>query len=112
VQCAIAAQTLATQCALNPPANAESQLYDSSKGVTGDQSANLAGNSSVSISPSSFNQSNALGVAAAGLSDLQVTVWNRPVTLQLSMVNPWLSHLGSLLMGVTFLLCIRIVARG
>lgn len=112
VQCAIAAQTLATQCALSPSPNAESQLYDDSKGVTGDRSADLPGNRTVQITSGMFDSSNALGVAASGLSDLNVTVWGRPYTLQLSAVNPWLSNLGSVLMAVTFLLCIRIVARG
>lgn len=111
VQCALAREVHLQDCKLNA-ATAESSLYDTSKLLTGDQTTALPGNSSVAISSASFDQSNGLGVTGAGLSDLNLTVWNKPITLHMSAVNPWLSNLGSLLMGVTFLLCIRIVSRG
>lgn len=112
VFCAIASSDFTTKCALNPDPSQESSLYGSEKSRTGDQTAGLPGNNSVGISAGSFNQSNSLGVAAAGMSDLSITVMGRPVVLEFSRVNPWLSNLGAVLMAVTFLLCIRIVTRG
>lgn len=112
VFCAIASSDFLTKCALNPDASQESGLYGTEKSKTGDQTTSLPGNTSLSINSGSFNQSNSLGVAAAGMSDLTVTVMGRTVVLQFSQVNPWLTYLGAVLMAVTFLLCIRIVTRG
>lgn len=111
IQCAIAAQAKLTACALSPPASAESALYDSSKSLAGNQTTNLPGNSTVSIGSGSFDQTDLIG-NAAGLSNLTVSVMGNAMTLDFTQLNLWLSRLGSLLMVVTFLLCIRIVSRG
>ena len=111
VMCAIAAATFQTNCALNPPASQESGLYDTSKVLTGNQTTNLPGNSTVNFSSASFDQTEFLG-AAAGLADVVVVVMGRTITLPFSNINIWLSRLGLMFQAVTFLLCIRIVSRG
>ena len=110
VQCAVAKAVFDQDCIFKTT-SAESALYDAKKGLTGDQTTALPGNESVAISSSSFSQSNDLG-GAGGISDLSITVMGRSVTLAFSQLNTWFSTLGYLLMGVTALLCVRIVARG
>jgi hypothetical protein len=113
VQCAIAAQTLATKCALTtaPTGPVMDAAAAAAARPLGDETAGLAGNRSVSIGPGTFNTAPLIG-AATGLSDLQVTVFRSQVTLPFSSINIWLERLGVILQAVTFLLCIRIVGRG
>lgn len=113
VQCAVAAQSFKTQCALTTaPTGSEMDAYVAAKASNaGDQTLNLAGNSTVNISSSSFDATELLGTAT-GASDLTVTVMGRAVTLPFSMVNDWLAKLGIILQACTFLLCARIVTRG
>ena len=98
-------------CKLFDDANPESQLYESSKGKEGNQTTNLPGNETVNVA-GRIDSSDALGASSAGVSDLNVTVWGQSISLPFSMLNPYLSQLGNVLLAVSFLLALRIVARG
>ena len=56
--------------------------------------------------------SDRLGAGGSGLSDLNITVWGKAISLPFSMLNPYLAALGNVLLAVSFLLALRIVARG
>lgn len=111
ILCAIAAATHKQECNWRPGASSETALYDTAKTKTGDQTSGLPGNSTVSLGPASFNQTELLG-AASGMQDLTITVMGQAIVLPLSDINPWLARLGMVLQAVTFLLCMRIVTRG
>jgi len=111
VMCAIAAATHKQECNWRPGASTESAAYDAAKVRTGDQTGTLAGNTSVSISSASFDQTELLG-GAGGIADRTITVMDSSIALPFSTVNIWLQRLGYILQAVTFLLCIRIVTRG
>lgn len=111
VMCAVARSTFETNCALNPAASSESQLYGASKLLTGDQTAALPGNSTVAITSANFDQTELLG-AASGMTDQTIVVMGRTIVLPFSDVNIWLSRLGVIMQACTFLLCLRIVTRG
>jgi hypothetical protein len=108
----VASFTFKTQCALTTPPTNNADLdgftIEAAK-PRGDITAEIT--QTVNLGPSSFDQTNPLG-AAAGLSDVTVTVFQSSVTLPLSTVNPWLERIGLLFQAVTFLLCARIVLRG
>jgi hypothetical protein len=109
IQCAIAQDQHARNCALFDTASAESELYGTEKGKTGDQTTALAGNETRAIG--SIDTSDALGGARC-VSDLNITVMGRTATLPLSTVCPQLALLGQVLVAISFLLAIRIVTRG
>ena len=111
VLCAVAAATFKQECNWRPGPSVESAAFDTAKVLTGDQTGNLPGNSSVAIGPSSFDQTNILG-SAFGISDRSITVMGSTINVPFSVVNVWLERLGLVLQAVTFLLCIRIVTRG
>lgn len=114
VQCAQARYVFETSCSLAKPGDDNEQLLAFKRAIAagdGDQTKDLPGNKEVAIGPSSFDGSNPLGTAA-GIADLEVVVAGQSFTLPFSMVNEWLAHIGTVLQIVTFLLCIRIVARG
>lgn len=113
VQCAIQARAKQTACAFDNSASAaaEENAYTTAKGRTGDQTQGNDVNTTVAITSGSFDQAELMG-AAVGLSDLSVTVMGRTTVLKMSMLNQWFSVLGYLLVGVTGLLCMRIVSRG
>lgn len=114
IQCAVAAQSLKTACAFESTAekSTEENAYTTGILKTGDQTTDLVKNPApVSLSAGSFDQTELLG-AAVGMSDLTVTVFRSTVTLPFSNINIWLQRLGMMLQAVTFLLCMRIVARG
>jgi hypothetical protein len=110
VMCAIAQATFDQDCLLNK-STPESDLYSTKKALTGSQVDSLPGNSTVTISSGSFSQADLIG-GGSGLSNLNVSVWGKSVSLPLSDLNIWFSRLGSILVAVTFLLCARIVTRG
>lgn len=111
IQCAIAQEQHRRACKLFDDTSEESQLYQSNKGKEGNQTANLPGNETVNIA-GRIDSSDALGASSAGIADLNVTVWGRSISLPFSMLNPYLAHLGNVLLSVSFLLALRIVARG
>jgi hypothetical protein len=108
VQCAVAAATYQSNCALNPSDSGGDQAkFNQAKNAP----INL-GTTTVSLSSSSFDTSDALGGSTAGLQDLQVTVWNNPVTIKLSVLNDWLALLGNVLVSVAFVIAAIIVGKG
>jgi hypothetical protein len=116
IQCAVADFTFKTQCALTTAPDPEEtpalKAYNTAASQSqGDQTTGEDVLSTVNLGPSAFDQANPLG-AAAGLSDVIVTVWQTPVTLPFSLLNQWLERIGWLFQAVTFLLCARIVLRG
>lgn len=111
IQCAIAQEQHRRACKLFDDTSEESQLYQSNKGKEGNQTTNLPGNETVNVA-GRIDSSDALGASAAGVADLNVTVWGRSISLPFSMLNPYLAQLGNVLLAVSFLLALRIVARG
>lgn len=113
IQCAIAAFSWKSSCAYDDSASVTTQEngYVAGSAITGDQTKGSDINTTVNFSSASFDQTELLG-AANGLSDLSVTVMGRTTLLKLSMLNEWFAILGYLLVGVTGVLCMRIVARG
>lgn len=111
IQCAVAAQTLKTACALDPKDNGEAAAFEEAKSKTGSQIGDLPGNDSVSIGSSSFDTTDAIG-AGSCIADMLVTVAGSSITIPFSKVCSSLAILGNLLMMVSFLLAGRIVVRG
>ena len=111
IQCAIAREQHQRACKLFDQSSPESILYDTNKGKEGNQTGNLPGNETINMS-GRIDTSDALGAGSAGVSDLSVTVWGRSITLPFSMLNPYLEALGKVLLAVSFLIALRIVARG
>ena len=111
IQCAIVRDQYKRSCELMEKESTESQLYTTNKGKQGNQTGDLPGNQTINMA-GRIDTSDALGAGSAGVSDLNVTVWGQSVTLPFSQVNPYLAHLGNILVAVSFLLAVRIVARG
>ena len=111
IQCAIGQEQHRRACKLFDDESAESKLYMDNKGKTGNQTVDLPGNETISLA-GRIDSSDALAAGSAGVSDLNVTVWGQAITLPFSMINPYLAHLGNILLAVSFLLALRIVARG
>lgn len=111
VQCAIAREQHIRACKLFDDKSPESELYELHKGKEGSQVNDLPGNETISIGDR-INSTDALGAGAAGLSDLNLTVWKTQVTIPLSMLNEYLAAMGNVLLAVSFLVAFRIVARG
>jgi len=108
VQCGIAKLSWQTSCALNPTSGAETALYDSSKGLTGNQTQGAAG-APVTLGAGSFSTTDLIGGGSSGMADLSITVWNTPVTLPLSNLNQYLAMFGNVLMAVAFIVAVSIV---
>jgi hypothetical protein len=105
VACAIADQARKTACALTA-GSAEADLYQANKTpLTGSQ---VPSGGIVDLGPSAFNTSDTIGVSG-GLSDISITVWNKPVTIPMANLNQYLSMIGNVLMAVAFLTSIKIV---
>lgn len=111
IQCAIAHEQHKRACRLFDDPSPESQLYEANKGKEGNQTTDLPGNETVNVA-GRIDSSDALGAGASGVADLNVTVWGKAVSLPFSMLNPYLAALGNVLLAVSFLLALRIVARG
>jgi len=111
IQCAIARDQYRRSCELMEKESAESQLYTSNKSKEGNQTGNLPGNETINLA-GRIDTSDALGAGSAGVSDLSVTVLGQSITLPFSMLNPYLAALGNVLLAVSFLIALRIVARG
>lgn len=111
IQCAIAQEQHRRGCRLFDDVSPESQLYEAGKGKEGNQTGSLPGNEIIGIA-GRINTSDALGGGSAGVADLHVTVWGQSIMLPFSTLNPYLAALGNVLLAVSFLLALRIVARG
>ncbi len=110
IQCAIAREQYARNCKLFDDTSAESDLYNANKGKTGNQTGDLPGNETISLS-GRIDTSDPLGGGGC-IGDLNVTVWGQAVTLPLSNVCQYLAMLGNILVAVSMLMAARIVTRG
>ena len=111
VQCALAKEVHSQNCLINKT-NDKSALFDVESVKTGNLTGGLAGNATVNLSSSSFNQSNALNVSASCIADVPIVVMGRSFTMPFSRVCPALEYLGMVLLAVSFVLAARIVTRG
>lgn len=111
VQCAVAKEIYSQNCKMNAR-NAQADLFDNEIVRVGNRTNDLPGNATINLSSSSFDQSNALGVAAQCIQDVTVTVMGSTAVLPFSRVCAILEQLGSVLLAVSFLLAARIVTRG
>lgn len=110
VQCSIAKATYQQKCALvDDKTGAEPQAYAAAAAAS---SATGISSTTLAISSSSFDSSNALGVAGQCITDKSVTVWGKTMSLPFSQVCPSLSQIGSLLLGVSYLVALMIVGKG
>lgn len=113
IQCAIAREQHVRSCSLfEDMTSPEAQLYQAKKGLQGDQTTGLPGNSTVTFGPASFNTSNAIGGSASCMPNLQVTVMGASLSLPFNVICPYLGILGNILMAISFLLAARIFMRG
>lgn len=110
IQCAIARSSYDQLCALTADSD-EAQQYTQAKTQTGSVTANLPGNTTTAIGPSSINQTSALG-AGACIADLNITVMGSAISLPFSDLCPVLAQLGNLLTAVSLLIAARILMRG
>lgn len=111
VQCALAKEVFTQNCKMNER-NAQADLFDNEIVKFGNRTNDLPGNSTINLSSASFDQSNALGVAAQCIQDVTVTVMGNTAVLPFSRVCAILEQLGSVMLAVSFLLAARIVTRG
>lgn len=91
---------------------AESDVYEANKGTpTASVTGSLPGSGTVTIGPTSFDSTDAIG-GAQGMDDVVIPIAGTSFTVEFSRVNVWLERLGALLVAVAFLLALRIVTRG
>lgn len=107
LQCSIAREQHTRNCQMFDKSLPESELYDTEKVKTGDQTATLPGNTSVALSGASFSQAPIF--ASQGLSDLSITVAGNSVSIEMTRLNQWLEILGLIAVAVTSLVCVRVV---
>lgn len=108
VMCATARAVNEQKCLLDKQ-SPEATLYEQSKvngTATGVQTANHA------ITSASFDSSNALGASAQCIANRTVTVMGSSITLPFSDICPYLAHLGTLLLAVSWLMAFVIVGKG
>ncbi|TWG38202.1 hypothetical protein ATF69_2144 [Acidovorax delafieldii] len=110
IQCAIAKEQYARNCKLFDDTSAESDLYNANKGKTGNQTGDLPGNETISLS-GRIDTSDPLGGGGC-IGDLSITVWGHGVSLPLSNLCQYLAMLGNILVAVSMLMAARIVTRG
>lgn len=111
IQCATARAVNEINCTLKGTSSAESSLYESEKGKTGNQTTGLPGNASISLGSGSIDQTNLLGSPGC-ISDKTITVMGASITLPMSDICPHLETLGNVLLALSFLLSVRIIGRG
>lgn len=112
IQCAIEAQAKRTACALSPDPDGSDADYKAAKAKPlGSVTGNLENNSTVSIGPGNFDQSDALGGGSC-IADRTVSVMGHGLVIPLSRVCVHLALLGNALLMFSFLLAGRIVVRG
>jgi hypothetical protein len=108
VMCATARAVNEQKCLLDKQ-SPEATLYEQSKvngTATGVQTANHA------ITSASFDSSNALGASAQCIANRSVTVMGSSITLPFSDICPYLAHLGTLLLAVSWIMAFVIVGKG
>jgi hypothetical protein len=110
LQCATAKATNDLLCKFTPaPGTSALAVYESAKAAG---SSTGVGSSTTAISAASFDRTELLSASAGGLEDMQIDVWGHPYLVKFSLVNSWLSVLGTIALACTALLCARIIGRG
>lgn len=110
IQCAIAQEQHRRACKLFDDESPESKLYQDDKGKTGNQTGDLPGNETISIT-GRIDTSDAIGGGGC-FGDLSITVWGAAVSLPLSNLCTYLAMLGNILVAVSMLMAARIITRG
>lgn len=110
IQCAIAREQHRRACKLFDDESPESKVYNENKGKEGNQTGNLPGNETISIT-GRINTSDAIGGGGC-FGDLNLTVWHASVSLPLSRLCQYLAMLGNILVAVSMLMAARIITRG
>lgn len=110
IQCAIAREQHRRACKLFDDESPESKLYNQHKGKEGNQTGDLPGNETISIT-GRINTSDAIGGGGC-FGDLNLTVWHTSVSLPLSSLCQYLAMLGNILVAVSMLMAARIITRG
>lgn len=109
---AIAEETYRQNCKVNPTDD-ELVLANAERVKTGDQTLTNPKNSSVSLSPASFDTSDALGGGSSCIADKTITVFgSAAVSLPFSRACDSFPMLGTLLIALSFLAAAVIVLRG
>lgn len=109
---AMAEETFRQNCKVNP-ADSETTLAAAERVKTGDQTTTNPNNTSVSISPSSIDTSDALGGGSSCIADKAITVFGGvSVVVPFSKYCEGFSMLGALLVGLSFLVAGAIILRG
>lgn len=111
IQCAVARQTLAIQCALKPEEPPE--RYNAAVAALAEAGPRGGGVSMLPTTETAVGSLNKTEIyGTAGVQDLAITVAGQSVTLKLSDVNYWLELLGKILVAVTALACAKIIIDG
>jgi hypothetical protein len=108
VMCATARAASDMKCSFFDKTSTEQTVYDSIKGAG---TATGVVRSSVVVGSSSFDSSNALGVAGVCIPDLALTVTGRAFVLPMSQVCPYLGTLGTMMLAMAWLSAAFIVFR-
>lgn len=108
---AIAKAVNETKCKFFDTASDESNAYAAARIANAAGSGSGLASSTVAISASSFDTTNALGVAASCITDLSITVMSKTVSLPLSMICPYLVILGNVMLALSFLSAAVIVGK-
>lgn len=112
IMCAVSREQHARDCALFETPSSQSDLYNVEKISAKSAITAQYGSTTVNIGSANFDSSNAIGVAAAGMSDKTIVVAGQTVTLPFSLVNPYLAYIGYLNLALSFLAAGLIVAKG
>lgn len=111
IQCAIAKEQHIRACKLFDDQSDESKLYGKEKGKEGEQTKDLPGNKSETMT-GRIRTNDALGGGGQCVQDLSVFVMGQSVTLPFSKICPSIAVIGNIMVAVSLLLAARILARG
>jgi hypothetical protein len=108
IQGAMAKEIHNQNCLINAPSD-ESALYTTKKSeASGDLTASLPGNQTVTVGSGDFDSSDAIGGAAC-ISNKTVVVWGKTVVLPFSDVCPALGYLNTILLAISWMTAAGIV---
>lgn len=106
VMCAIAKATTELKCVFQQEPS-EVDVYEAAKAAT---SVGI-GSETTAITSANFDSTNALGTSASCIADQSVTVMGKSISIPFSTVCPHLAMLGTLLLGISWLMAFSIVGR-
>ncbi|WP_156967603.1 hypothetical protein [Comamonas granuli] len=107
IQCAIVREQHNRNCKLFDLKSLESELYEKEKNKEGDQTKELPGNETIDMN-NRIKTDDLLG-GGGGIMDVNITVWNRSITLPFSQLNSTLQYLGNILVAIAMLSAVRII---